>query len=115
MFQRRLDLVLLKQHSTEQNRDFIRRLVDAADQCDLERMTRQEFLMMCVITNTINDELRSELRKMQEPDWTEVRSKCEEFDRARLHPKQGPTASSSPMEVKQVTGSQQGAGSGKKK
>ena len=52
MFQRRLDLVLLKQHSSEQNRNFIRRLFNAADQCDLERMTRQEFLIMCVITNT---------------------------------------------------------------
>ena len=80
MFQRRLDLILLKQHSTEQN---IRRLVDAADQCDLERMTRQEFLIMCVITNTIDDKLRSELRKMMEPDWTEVRAKCEKFDRAQ--------------------------------
>ena len=105
----------LKQQSTEQNWDFVRRLVDAADQCDLERMTRQEFLIMCIITNTIDEELRSELCKMMEPDWTKVRSKCEELDRARLRPKQGSTQAPTAMEVKQATGGQQTLSSGKKK
>ena len=71
MFQRRMDMILLKQPGSEQNRDFARRLVEAADQSDLERLTRSEFLTMCMITNTAADALRGELRKLREPDWPE--------------------------------------------
>ena len=103
MFQRRMDMVLLRQPGSEQNRDFARRLVEAADQSDLERLTRSEFLTMCMITNTNDEALKGELRKLREPDWARVCVECENFDRMNTKPKS--SVGATPIEARQVTSS----------
>ena len=114
MFQRRMDMILLKQPGSEQNRDFARRLVEAADQSDLERLTRSEFLTMIMICNTVDDALRGELRKLREPDWARVCIECENFDRMNARPKVA-SSNATPMEVRQVTSSSSSSGKKGKK
>ena len=101
MFQRRMDMIFLRQPGSEQNRDFARRLVEAADQSDLERLSRSEFLTMCMVTNTIDDGLRAELKKLREPDWAQVCIECDNFDRMNAKPKVT-SSNATPIEARQV-------------
>ena len=66
---------------------------------------------MCMVTNTSDDGLRAELKKLREPDWAQVCIECDNFDRMNAKPKVA-SSSATPIDARQVN--QTSAKKGKK-
>ena len=83
ILKRRCDFTQLRQDRGETMSQFILRVTQHANECDLNSMKLEDHLIMLAMIGTREEDLRSALYRLREPKWQEVKTVALDYERGR--------------------------------
>ena len=83
ILKRRCDFTQLRQDRGETMSQFILRVTQHANECDLNNMKLEDHLIMLAMIGTREEDLRGALYRLREPKWQEVKTVALDYERGR--------------------------------
>ena len=84
VFKQRCELLNMKPNKGEQFSAYMSRIIEASEECDLNTLSHEDFILLVATMHCNKDDLRRDIKRMRTPTWIRVEIMVEDYERSMI-------------------------------